>query len=78
MLRFDNLIRPGMTVREVRVAHPATASVLEAFGFRPSCDDCSLTTVARKYGLNIQQVVEALNEAAFPELAERGPGGAAN
>lgn len=64
-MRFDQLIRASMTVREVRQAHPETAEVLERFGFRGSCDDCTLDVVSRKYGLSTQAVVEALNEAAF-------------
>jgi hypothetical protein len=29
------------------------------------CDDCDIETVARKNGLNVRDVVDALNEAAF-------------
>lgn len=74
-MRFDQLIRPGMTVREVRQRYPETASVFDRFGFRPSCDDCSIEVVARKYGLSAAQIVEALNEAAFGPSQEqiRGP-----
>ncbi|MDX2150972.1 MAG: hypothetical protein SFV54_09570 [Bryobacteraceae bacterium] len=65
MLRFDTLIRPGMTLRDVRHFYPQAAPVLEAFGFRHSCDDCSLETVARKHGLRSDIIVLALNEAIF-------------
>ncbi len=64
-MRFDELIRASMTVRDVRQRHPATAEVMERFGFRSSCDDCTIEVVCRKYGLSSQMVVEALNEAAF-------------
>lgn len=64
-MRFDNLIRAGMTVRDVRQNYPRTAELLEKFGFRSSCDDCSIDVVSRKYGLSTPMVVEALNEAAF-------------
>lgn len=67
-MRFDELIRPGMTVREVRQRYPQTASVFDSLGFRSSCDDCSIEVVARKYGLSPAEIIEALNEAAF------GPG----
>lgn len=64
-MRFDQLIRASMTVRDIRQQHPRTADVLERFGFRSSCDDCTIEVVSRKYGLSTQMVVEALNEAAF-------------
>jgi hypothetical protein len=68
MFRFDRLIRRDVTVREVKQAHPETIAVFEEFRFRPSCDDCDIETVARKNGLDVRDVVEALNGAAF------GPG----
>lgn len=64
-MRFDQLIRPGMTVREVRQRYPQTASLLDSLGFRSSCDDCSIEVVAKKYGLSPLDIIEALNEAAF-------------
>lgn len=69
-MRFDQMIRPGMTVREVRTRFPKTAETLLNFGFRESCDECSLEVVCRKYGISSQQVVESLNEAAFGAAAE--------
>ena len=65
-LRFDNLIRGSMTVREIRQQHPATAEVMENYGFRASCDDCTIDVLCRKYGLSMPEVVETLNKAAFP------------
>ena len=72
-MRFDEMIRPGMTVREVRTRYPNTAELLIGFGFRESCDDCSLDVVCRKYGLSSRQVVEALNEAVFGPVSKSGP-----
>jgi hypothetical protein len=70
-MRFDQMIRASMTVREIRARHPRTAPVLEGFGFRAACDDCSIEVVARKYGLPLRDVVDALNEAAFGPMASR-------
>jgi hypothetical protein len=68
MFRFDQLIRRDMIVRDVKQNHPETIAVFEEFRYRPSCDDCDIETVARKNGLDVRDVVEALNRAAF------GPG----
>jgi hypothetical protein len=64
-MRFDQLIRASMTVRDIRQKYPQTAETLEGFGFRSSCDDCTIDVLARKYGLSAAMVVETLNEAAF-------------
>lgn len=71
MFRFDELIRPAMTVRDVRLKHPATAAVFERLGFRDICDDCSIEVVARKQGLSSADVVSALNTAAFGRAEEQ-------
>ncbi len=63
MFRFDRLIRPSMTIREIRIQHPETAGVFENFRFRDSCDDCSLETVAKKQGLSVAVVMDALQMA---------------
>jgi hypothetical protein len=65
MVRFDNMIRAGMTMREIRLRFPGTAAVFEEYGFRDSCDDCSIEAISRKYGLNSQDIVAKLNAAAF-------------
>jgi hypothetical protein len=65
MFRFDQLIRRDTIVRDVKQSHPGTIPVFEELHFRTSCDDCAIETVARKNGLNVQDVVEALNHAAF-------------
>jgi len=62
-MRFDELIRPSMVVRDVKVQHPETLPVFELYGFRSSCDDCSIEQVARKYGLKSQDIVTELNAA---------------
>ena len=71
-MRFDEMIRAGMTVREVKVRYPQTVTVFDGLGFRESCDDCSIEQVARKYGLHAGQIVEWLNEAAFPASRQAG------
>ncbi len=68
MFRFDQLIRRDMTIRDVKQSHPETIAIFDELGFRSSCDDCDIETVARKNGLDIRDVVDALNGAAF------GPG----
>ncbi len=73
-MRFDELIRGSMTVRDVRARYPRTAAVFESLGFRESCDDCALDVVARKYGLRLPDVLAALNEAAFGPLSGTAPG----
>jgi hypothetical protein len=65
MFRFDQLIRRDMIIRDVKQSHPETVPVFEELGFRSTCDDCDIETVARKYGIPSQNVVAALNQAAF-------------
>jgi hypothetical protein len=65
MFRFDQLIRRDMIIRDVKHRHPATIPVFENLHYRPVCDDCDIETVARKNGLNVRDVVDALNAAAF-------------
>jgi hypothetical protein len=72
MFRFDHLIRRDMIVRDVKQRHPQTVPVFEQFRFHPVCDDCDIGTVARKNGLNIPDVLAALNQAAFGAQEETG------
>ena len=65
MFRFDQLIRGNMIIRDVKQRYPETIEIFEQLHFRSSCDDCDIETVARKNGLNIRDVVDALNQAAF-------------
>jgi hypothetical protein len=65
MFRFDELIRHTMIIRDVKQSHPETVPVFEELGFRSSCDDCDIETVARKNGVSSQDVLAALNQAAF-------------
>jgi hypothetical protein len=65
MFRFDQLIRRDMIVRDVKQRHPETIPIFEALHYRAVCDDCDIETVARKNGLNVLDVVETLNRAAF-------------
>jgi hypothetical protein len=64
-MQFDDLVRAGMTIREVKVNHPETVEVFEKFGFRESCDDCTIESVCRKYGLPSQDVVQQLNRVVY-------------
>jgi hypothetical protein len=63
MFRFDRLVRRDMIVRDVKRQHPETLPVFDEFGFRSSCDDCDIETVARKNGLSSLDVVDAVNRA---------------
>jgi len=65
MFRFDHLIRRDMIIRDVKQRHPETIPVFEALHFRAVCDDCDIETVARKNGLKLPDVIDALNRAAF-------------
>jgi hypothetical protein len=65
MFRFDRLIRRDTVVRDVKQQYPATIAVFEELGFRTSCDDCDIQTVARKNGLDCRDVIDRLNRVAF-------------
>ena len=65
MFRFDQLIRHNSIIRDVKQSHPETIPIFEEHGFRASCDDCDIETVARKNGIASQDIVAALNLAAF-------------
>jgi hypothetical protein len=65
MFRFDQLIRRDMIIRDVKQRHPATIPIFEDLHYRAVCDDCDIETVARKNGLKVQDVIAALNAAAF-------------
>ncbi len=70
MFRFDKLIRRDMLIRDVKQRHPETVPIFDGFHYRTVCDDCDIETVARKNGLNVQDVVAALNAAAFGPHAD--------
>jgi hypothetical protein len=63
MLRFDRLIRPSMTIRDVKVQHPWTSLIFERFGFREVCDDCAIGIVAQRQGIAVFEVIDELNSA---------------
>ena len=71
MFRFDQLIRRDMIIRDVKQSHPDTVPIFEQFHYRSSCDDCDIETVARKNGLDVRDVVDALNDAAFGPKKDR-------
>jgi len=60
-----------MIIRDVKQSHPETIPVFEELGFRSSCDDCDIETVARKNGMASQDVLAALNQAAFGSSADQ-------
>jgi len=62
-----------MLVRDVRVRHPVCVPVLERYGFRESCDDCSIEQVARKHGLDPLELVAELNSVLAARPGERAP-----
>jgi hypothetical protein len=70
MFRFDQLIRRDTIIRDVKQRHPATIVVFEGLHYRAACDDCDIETVARKNGLDVRDVVDALNAAAFGSKAD--------
>ncbi len=70
MFRFDHLIRRDMIIRDVKQRYPETVEIFENLHYRSACDDCDIETVARKNGLNVRDVVDALNQAAFGPKAE--------
>jgi len=72
MFRFDQQIRRDMIVRDVKQRHPSTIPVFERLRFHAVCDDCDIGTVARKNGLEIPFVLNALNDAAFGAQEETG------
>ena len=71
MFRFDVLIRSSMTVGDVKLKYPQTASIFERYGFRDVCDDCPIELVARRQGLSSLDVVDELNRALFSNPRDR-------
>lgn len=72
MFQFDQLIRRDMIVRDVKQRYPQTVPLFEQLGFNRVCDDCDIGTVARRNGLEIRTVLDALNTAAFGNQAGTG------
>ena len=72
MFRFDHLIRRDMIVRDVKQRYPETIEIFESLHYRAACDDCDIETVARKNGLDVRNVIDALNAAAFGSGTDTG------
>jgi hypothetical protein len=72
MFRFDQLIRRDMIVRDVKQRFPETVEIFERLHYRATCDDCDIETVARKNGLDVRNVIDALNAAAFGSGTDTG------
>ena len=62
MFRFTDLVRGGEIVRDVKQKFPETEEVFESFGLRPACYDCPIEQAARKVGVVVGDLVNALNE----------------
>jgi len=69
-MRFDQFIRPSMTVRDVTQRFPQTGVVFAGYRFRDACADCSLEVAARRQGLDPAELVEALNRVVFRQPEE--------
>ncbi len=63
MFRFTDLVRGSEIVRDVKQKFPETDEVLERFGLRPACYDCTIEQAARKVGADVGDLLDALNEA---------------
>jgi hypothetical protein len=61
MFRFNDLVRGGESVREVKQKFPESIPVFERFGLRPSCDDCSIEMAARKVSAAIEDLLVEVN-----------------
>ena len=61
--QFTDPLRRDMVVRDIRNRHPETQEVFERFGVRTSCWDCSLTEVAHRSGVRLEELMGALEEA---------------
>jgi hypothetical protein len=62
MFRFDQIIHPSMTLREVKQMHLETIPVLEQLGFKSSCDDCTIETACRRTRIPLRDLVETTND----------------
>jgi hypothetical protein len=68
---FAELIRRDMTVRDIRNRHPETRDVLERYGVRAPCWECSLAEVAHRSGVGVEELLQALNQAVFGQAHEK-------
>jgi hypothetical protein len=67
MWQFTDLVRGGEIVREVKQKFPETEPVIEKFGLRPSCYDCSLEMAARKVGTPCDDLLVEINQAIYKQ-----------
>jgi hypothetical protein len=65
VFRFDLLVRPSMTVSEIKILYPQTVPVFAKLGFRDVCDGCALELVARRSGLSASDVIDTLHSEIF-------------
>jgi hypothetical protein len=62
MFRFTDRVRGGEVVREVKQRFPETEAVLEKFGLRPACYDCTIDQAARKVGAVTDDLLVEINQ----------------
>jgi len=65
MFQFADLVRGGETVREIRQKFPETEAVLERFGLKASCHDCSIEMAARKVNASFEDLLVQVNAAIY-------------
>ena len=65
MLQFTDLVRGGEMVRDVKQKYPETTPILEKFGLRPSCDDCSIEMSSRKVGASLEDLLVDVNKTIY-------------
>ncbi len=69
--RFTDLIRRDMIVRDIRNRYPETEGVFERFRVRPSCWDCSVTVVAQRSEVSVDELLGALNATIASQLRSK-------
>ncbi len=62
-MRFDELIRSGVIVRDVKRQYPETAAIFEEHGVRAPCDDCSIEEISRKHELRSADLIDEFNRS---------------
>ena len=65
MFQFNDLVRGGETVREVKQKCPETEPVFERFGLKASCQDCSIEMAARKVDASFEDLLVQVNAVIY-------------
>ena len=61
---FTDLIQPSETVRDVVARFPETREVFEEAGIRECCWSCAIRTAACRGGIDLSNLLTALDQAA--------------